>query len=181
MVYTKLVKNRRSLLQLVAFGVAVIALLFSGSQAIPHPTKADVNEAVCSWELPRVAEVIDGDTIKVKNENTNAVATVRLIGVDTPETKDPRKPVQYYGKEASNYTKDQLEGKKVILEGDVEGRDKYSRALCYVRLADGTLFNEQLVTEGYARVDTFPPNIKYKQLFEKAEADAKQNNRGLWK
>lgn len=126
-------------------------------------------------EKATIERVIDGDTFAIENN-----VKVRLIGVDTPETVKPNTPVQYYGKEASNYSKKVLTGKTVYLKGDVQNRDKYNRLLRYVYLEDGTFYNEQLVKEGYARVMTVPPDIKYQDIFLRAERYARQNNKGLW-
>lgn len=123
----------------------------------------------------KVERVIDGDTIKIETGES-----VRYIGIDTPETVHPRKPVQYYGKEASEYNKKQVEGKKVRLEFDVQERDHYGRLLCYVYLADGTFVNAELVKQGYAQVSTYPPNVKYQELFLSLQKEARTRNRGLW-
>ena len=97
----------------------------------------------------RVERVIDGDTIHVRVEGKRY--TVRLIGVDTPETKHPTKPVQYFGREASDFTKAALEGKTVMLQKDRTGDtvDRYGRWLRYV-LLDGDNFNARLIRDGYA-------------------------------
>ena len=130
----------------------------------------------------KVIRVVDGDTIEVE---VNAKAEkIRYIGVNTPETVDPRRPVQCFGKEASNENKRLVEGKEVILEKDVSETDKFKRLLRYVYLPldDGTtLFvNDYLVREGFAQVDTFPPDVKYQQRFLEAQKDARYNNMGLW-
>lgn len=83
--------------------------------------------------------VVDGDTIIVNIDGKKE--RVRLIGVDTPETKHPNKPVEYFGREASAFTKGMVEGKKVKLEYDWQRRDKYGRLLAYVYLEDGTFLN----------------------------------------
>jgi endonuclease YncB( thermonuclease family) len=129
--------------------------------------------------LYRVTGVDDGDTIKVEQDGNNE--TVRLIGIDTPETKDPRKPVQCFGEAASRQTKAWLLGKAVRLEPDPLGdnRDKYNRLLRYVYLPDGTLINAQLIEQGYAFAYTIFPFEKLDQ-FRKLEAQARSDNRGLW-
>jgi len=109
-----------------------------------------------------VLRVIDGDTVEVTW--SGGTESVRMIGIDTPETVHPTKEVQVYGKEASDFTKSHLTGKNVSLEFDVEKRDKYGRLLAYVWL-DGIMFNETLVSQGYAQVSTYPPNIKYVEVF----------------
>jgi endonuclease YncB( thermonuclease family) len=127
----------------------------------------------------KVIRVVDGDTIEVRFSN-GAIAKVRLIGVNTPETVAPNRPVERYGKEASNYTKKRLTNKTVTLEFDVGIKDKYGRLLAYVWIGK-ELYNETLVKEGYARVMTIQPNVKYQERFIKAERAARQAKKGLWK
>ena len=124
-----------------------------------------------------VERVVDGDTLVVAGGHR-----VRLIGVDTPETKDPRKPVQCFGREASAYVSSLLGGGAgVRLVGDVEPRDVYGRTLAYVyRLADGFFVNAALVREGYAQVLTIPPNVAHADEFVALARDARQSGRGLW-
>lgn len=128
-----------------------------------------------------VSSVSDGDTIKV---NVNGkIETVRLIGVDTPETKDPRKPVQCFGKQASDFTTQQLNGTSVRLEPDAtqQERDKYGRLLRYVYMPNGTLFNQLLVASGYAYEYTYQNNpYQFHDDFIKAQRLAQQEGRGLW-
>lgn len=128
-------------------------------------------------DVYQVTRVVDGDTIVVDIDGVSE--KVRLIGVDTPETVHPTKGVEPYGKEASNFTKAQLEGKKVRLEFDVQERDKYGRLLAYIWL-DNKLFNETLVEKGYAQIATFPPNVKYVERFKAAQQRAREANLGLW-
>lgn len=123
----------------------------------------------------KVIRVVDGDTIEIEGGEK-----VRYIGMDTPETVDPRKSVQCFGKEASDKNKELVEGKIVELEKDISNTDKYGRLLRYVRI-DGIMINEVLVKEGYARIDTVPPDIKYSKIFLAAEKEARTNDRGLWK
>ncbi len=170
--------NRRAVRQLLATLVALIAIILSSSSLMQQSPKADEASAVLDESYPRVIEVVDGDTIKVSDGK--AQKTVRLIGIDTPETKDPRKPVQYYGVEASNFTKDLLENRHVNLQKDISNTDRYARLLRYVYLGDGTFVNEKLIRDGYAHASTFPPDVKYSDLFAEAERDARTHKRGLW-
>ena len=130
--------------------------------------------------LSRVVSIDDGDTIRV--QQGSAVETVRFIGMDTPEVKDPRKPVQCYGEQASNETKSLLTGKSVRLVADSIGdnRDKYHRLLRYVYLPDGTFVNELLVKKGYAFAYIVFPFDKMDQ-FKQDEAQAHAAGEGLWK
>jgi len=125
-----------------------------------------------------VVRVVDGDTIVVQVDDSEE--TVRFIGVNTPETKHPEKPVECYGEEASAFTESLLPvGSSVRLELDVQERDKYGRLLAYVWL-DGTMVNEVLLSEGYAQVMTIPPNVRYAERFLEAEREARAEGRGLW-
>lgn len=126
-----------------------------------------------------VTKVIDGDTIELQNGQR-----VRLLGIDTPETKDPRRPVGCFGKEASNKTKNLIEGKLVILQKDVSETDKYKRLLRYIFLPldNGQILfvNDYLVREGFAKALTYPPDVKYNEQFREAERQARDGNKGLW-
>lgn len=115
-----------------------------------------------------VTRVVDGDTIVVGG-NTK----VRYIGINSPEAS------QCFGFEASQANKNLTEGKQVKLEYDVQHLDKYGRTLAYV-WSENTFVNEELVREGFAQVSTYPPNVKYVEVFKKAEREARENNRGLW-
>ena len=125
-----------------------------------------------------VERVIDGDTIQVVVDGTRRI--VRLIGVDTPETKHPTKPVQYFGQEASAYTKAALEGKTVMLQKDRTGDtiDRYGRWLRYV-LLDGDNFNARLIRDGYAHAYRRFPFSKRTE-FIRLEEKARQRGIGLW-
>jgi len=139
-----------------------------------EPTQPTTNPNP-EYQFNLVKRVIDGDTIELDNG-----IKVRYIGIDTPETKHPRKPVQYFGKEASEANKKLVEGKKVRLEYDIQQHDKYGRTLAYVYLTDGTFVNAWLVENGYARVSTYPPNVKYQDKFRELERKAREEQKGLW-
>ncbi len=139
-----------------------------------HPPVVRVN----SKHVVKVIRVVDGDTIDVRFSN-GATSRVRFIGVNTPETVHPQKPVEKYGKEASNYTKKRLTNQTVTLEFDVGVKDKYGRFLAYVWVGK-ELYNETLVQDGYARVMTIQPNVKYQQRFITAERKARLQKKGLW-
>lgn len=132
-------------------------------------------------ETYEIRKVVDGDTIEIKRYGRTE--TVRLIGVDTPETVDPRKPVQCYGREAADYSKKLMTGKRVKLESDplVGERDKYNRLLAYVWLDQNQLVNQMLVAGGYAHEYTYRSQVyKYQQQFKDAQTSAKENGVGLW-
>ena len=124
--------------------------------------------------------VVDGDTIDIAiSGNTERV---RLIGINTPETKHPTKGMECFGPEASAYTKQLLpKGTKLRVERDIEARDKYSRLLLYVYIDNSNVFvNLDLVLQGYARPMVFEPNTAHKADFAQAATQAELRNVGLW-
>lgn len=170
------------------------------------------------WKPPydfvkaKVVKVIDGDTIIVKIKKTtfnnrktlkNLRFSVRLIGIDTPESrpnrraeiqsKESRRDIQtiiFLGKKAKEFTeKNLLIGKKgrkkiykyVFLEFDVEPQDRYGRLLAYVWLPNGEMLNKKIICSGYAYPLTVPPNVKYEKEFLKCFRKARKYQRGLWK
>jgi micrococcal nuclease len=159
-------------------------------QEVQHPTQPAVNieippiyesSAASSEESIKAEEgtvlvtrVIDGDTIEIEGGQH-----VRYIGINTPETVDPRKPVECYGVEASNRNKQLVEGKLVRLEKDVSETDQYGRLLRYVYV-DNVFVNLILVQEGFAYSSAYPPDVKYQGEFTDAERMARENNKGLW-
>lgn len=141
------------------------------------------------FEEATVVRVVDGDTIHV--EINGEKKKVRLILVDTPESVHPRKPVEFYGKEASAFTTHELDGKTVYLEKDVSDTDRYGRLLRYVWLdvPEGKdlekdlrekCFNAKLLLQGYANLSTFPPDVKYVDYFRFFEKSAREAGLGLW-
>ena len=128
--------------------------------------------------------VKDGDTYVVKAENNDEDIIVRLIGVDTPESVAPSsysKENTEEGKEVSDIVKSKLhEGDTVFLEFDASTEDKYGRMLAYVYLEDGTMMQDWLLENGYARTATYPPNVKYTDHFTEIQHKAAENNTGLW-
>lgn len=135
-----------------------------------------------------VGRVVDGDTAVIRIDGQNR--RVRFLGVDTPETVHPNKPVQYYGREASNFTKKSLNSKQVWLEYDASATDRYNRQLAYIwtskpsSINESTIrkdmFNAKLLLGGYAKVLIIKPNKKYEELFRKFEAEAQQGRKGIW-
>ncbi len=126
-----------------------------------------------------VRRVVDGDTLVLENKER-----VRLIGVDTPETKHPNKPVEYFGKEATAFTKKMVQGKRVRLEFDqanahIGHKDRYRRTLAYVFLEDGTFLNAEIIKQGFGFAYTRFP-FQYMDEFRRYEQKAREQNRGLW-
>lgn len=130
--------------------------------------------------LYQVVEVVDGDTIKVKIKNK--VETIRLIGINTPETNDPIKKLECFGNEAKDKSREVLLGQKVRLQNDPtqDNRDKYKRLLRYVFLEDGTNFNKLMIEQGFAYEYTYDIPYKYQTEFKKAQMDAERTKTGLW-
>ncbi|MSP78616.1 MAG: micrococcal nuclease [Dehalococcoidia bacterium] len=128
-------------------------------------------------DLVLVVDVVDGDTIKVAIGGR--LTTVRYIGVDTPETVDPRRDVQPYGPEASAANKKLVQGKMVRLEKDVSETDRFGRLLRYVYVGD-VMVNAWLVENGYAQAISYPPDVRHQDLFIKSQREAREARRGLW-
>lgn len=125
----------------------------------------------------RVTRVVDGDTIEVEIDGREY--TLRYIGINTPETVDPRRPVECFGQESSDFNKRLVLGKSVSLEKDVSETDAFGRLLRYVWL-DGEMVNATLVREGYAQASAYPPDVKHQDLFSSLQAQAAGAGRGLW-
>lgn len=139
--------------------------------------EVEESEIVATGEY-QVTRVVDGDTIEVNYNGTEE--KVRLIGIDTPESVHPDKEKNSeYGEQASEYTKNLLEGKTVRLEFDVQERDSYGRLLAYVYI-DDVMVNKKLLEEGLAQIATYPPNVKYVDEFTKIQETARENKKGFW-
>ena len=141
------------------------------------------------WKQPRIAaltgfapvtvdakcvRIVDGDTIQLDDGEK-----VRYIGMDTPETKHPYKPVEAFGHEASAANRKLVEGRRVTLEYDVERRDRYGRLLAYVYVGD-VFVNAELLAQGYAQTSTYPPNVRYAHMFSYIQRSAREVGKGLW-
>ena len=163
------------------FGVysTIAPVKTSASESESSLTIVENNDEVSS-ERYRVIKVVDGDTLDI--DLNGKIERLRLIGIDTPETVDPRKDVQCFGKEASNKAKELLNEQYITLESEeTQGeRDKYKRLLRYVYLPDGTNFNLFMIAEGYAHEYTYDEPYKYQSEFKQAESIARQIPKGLW-
>jgi micrococcal nuclease len=129
--------------------------------------------------LYQVTKFDDGDTIQVDMEGKKE--TIRFIGVDTPETHDPRKPIQCFGKAAAAFTKNLIGENRVRLEADPtnSNRDRYQRLLRYVYLPNGTLVNKKIIAEGYGfALVSFP--FQKMEEFKAVQVTAREQNKGLW-
>ena len=200
---------------------ALVLILSLSSISFGHPGKLDANgghydketgeyhyhkgpNALQSLEIRRntiykakIERVVDGDTAIISfifdDGSEYLKERVRFLGVNTPETVHPNKPVEYYGKEASNFTKSQLTDKIVWLQTDVGVRDRYDRMLAYVWLREPSekdlddedsvrkyMFNAKLLLDGYAQLMTIQPNSKYSNMFVYFQREARNAKKGLW-
>lgn len=181
--------------------ISLFLISCSKSNTLDNSNNKDINTNSTNqnFEIATVSKNIDGDTIKVKFSNDdingnykNSEQTIRLIGVNTPETVKQNSPVEPYGKEASDFTKSTLKvGTKIYLEKDIGDTDKYNRLLRYVWLdipndsssneeLKSKMFNSILLDEGYAQIMTIQPNVKYQDYFLNLQKNARQNQKGLW-
>ena len=128
-------------------------------------------------EEAQVRRVVDGDTIDVSVGA--GTRRIRYIGMNTPESVDPNRPVQCFGKEAAERNRLLVEGKRVRLERDISETDRFGRTLRYVWVGDVQI-NARLVQEGYAQVAMFPPDVRYQDLFVRLQREAQEAKRGLW-
>lgn len=162
--------------------VTLILLVFGliTGQALHNPK--EIAEIIAALPSPTpddgrflVAKVIDGDTIELDTGEK-----VRYIGVNTPETVDPHRDPQCFGKEASDYNTALVQGHRVELVADTSNTDKYGRLLRYVYKEDGTFVNERLIRDGYAYALAYPPDTAHKADFVVAQRQAQATSRGLW-
>lgn len=161
----------------------------TSTSAAPSPVPGQTSGLAPTGPIERatVVRVVDGDTIVI--DRGRGEERLRYIGVDTPETVDPRQPVQWMGPEASAANKALVDGRAVVLERDVSETDRFGRLLRYVWLEDGAsvgaasgwlLVNLELVARGFAQVSTFPPDVRYVELYLAAQRIAREQGLGLW-
>ena len=178
-----------ALLATLAAGIASQQRPISASLLLATPRAAEVETKNESKPVAytavhdgsyQVVHVVDGDTLDIAVGDS--IARLRLIGMDTPEVVDPRKPVQCFGREASEKAHELLDGKQVLTESDPsQGTfDKYGRTLEYVRLPDGMLYNEYMIASGYAHEYTYHLPYKYQAAFKADEKAARENQLGFW-
>lgn len=182
-----LLKEKIRLIQLLGLTVITIGIIVLQipSKAIPkyHPlppdrwnsfTPVDNSVEPLNREKAKVEYAYDGDTIKLTDGRK-----VRYIGVNTPEIGGKYTNGECFGAEAMNVNKQLVSGQEVEMEKDISELDKYGRHLRYIWV-DNVFINEFLVLQGYARVETIPPDVKYTRIFKEAESEARKNHRGLW-
>ena len=160
----------------------VLSWMMTGCSSLPGtPGGSDADGLVVSRAI--VEEVVDGDTVRIRVDGD--VESVRLLGIDTPETRHPTKPVECFGPQASAALGALLpEGMQVRIERDIESRDAYGRLLLYVFVVGPTsevFVNLALVRHGFARSLIIEPNVRYAESLVNAAFDAQRNDRGLWR
>ena len=159
----------------------LLLLLTACSQPARVQSAPPIVQPAPARQTVTVTEVVDGDTVYVRFAD-GRTDKVRLIGIDTPETRDPRKPVQCFGVAASNRAKELLNHQTVSLELDPSQgeRDRYKRLLAYLWLPDGRNFGEVMLAEGYAHEYTYRVPYAYQAEFKAAQSAAKASGAGLW-
>ncbi len=181
-------RRQRLALTILCLLAALFAVCFDYSchNHKQQSTSSQQHAAVSDYEryndkMFGVVKVIDGDTIYIDIPDGNDVQTrVRLLGVDTPETKNPKTGVMYFGPQASEFTKKSAQGKIVRIFLDAKkSRDKYNRILAYVQLPDGKFLNEELLSEGFAYADVRFKHSYYHKYMQ-LESVAKRAKKGLW-
>ncbi|MBL8159685.1 thermonuclease family protein [Candidatus Saccharibacteria bacterium] len=172
-----LLKRRTRTLLRSALGLVLAFIVFTLAQSLEGKGPFTPDDPAPPGQYT-VIDVADGDTIYVSMDGIRE--SIRLVGVDTPETHHPSKPAQCYGTEATQFTRNLVKGKPVKLVADTKqpNRDKYGRLLRYVFLQDGRELNELLVTGGYAFVTNF--NTEKKKEFRQLQEAAKNSRTGLW-
>ena len=170
--------------------VCVLFIACERQVELTQQTPATLSQEPEGAEEATVVRVVDGDTIIVEitgrtpgpgagEAPEGEELSVRLIGIDTPESVKPNSPVECFGEEASAAAKALLEGQDVLLVKDVEETDRYDRLLRYVYLGS-EMANARLVANGYASAFTYPPNVRHAEFFVQLERDARDKDRGLW-
>jgi micrococcal nuclease len=181
--------------QVLIVSAIITAILLIGSQSSVQTSITDliglnpVKQSVAKFrslspdlEIVTINRVIDGDTAITKDGRT-----IRFLNIDTPETKKPNTPVMCFGPEASQFSKDVLEGREVTLRKDKEDEDKYGRKLRFIFIAGKNTdnieqsINALLVQKGFARREIIRPNNTFEREFTAWESEAQKNGLGVWK
>ncbi|MCC7522793.1 thermonuclease family protein [Candidatus Uhrbacteria bacterium] len=174
--------SKRKLYRLAILFIAGFIFTISLQAPAQEDRPSEVVRQAATSTNAVITRVVDGDTVEARLD-TGDEATVRLLGINTPETVDPRRPVECFGKEASNYMKQMVDGQRVRLDADTQADDidKYGRLLRNIVLDDGTDINARMVRDGYAYayID-FPLNKNRKAELVRLEEEARTAERGLW-
>lgn len=179
----------------IVFSSILLALTSSCTISVELPNSTEDSPATIesvptlsnpksSNQLPKgswytVEEIVDGDTFRIRKNGKKV--RVRLIGIDAPETRDSQhKKIGFYGQEAKAYLAQRIAGQTVLLVKDVDSLDRYGRTLSYVYLENGSFINLEMVENGYAKINTVPPNVTHAETLKKAQRKARGQNKGLW-
>lgn len=181
----KLFRPKKLIISLLSLCLVIISLIATGKTpeellqlAVPQ-SQQSVQGIQTQKQYANVVKAVDGDTITVSLNGTQE--KVRIIGINTPESVDPRRGVQCFGKEAARFTEETLQGQTVTLETDPSqsDRDKYGRMLRYVWIGDID-FGKLLISSGFAHEYTYGDPHKYQKEYQEAENEARINKKGLW-
>lgn len=172
----------------LAFLIPTVSSLFNNRA---NTSKLDSN----NLEKVQVVKHVDGDTVHVKFAD-GRIEKLRIIGVDAPKLASEFREAEFYAEEASEYLHDLIYGKTVYLEKDVSDRDQYNRLLRYVWLESAVdnvdfdnitktdlanhMVNAKLLADGYAKLVTFPPDVKYHKFLRDFNKEAREEDLGLW-
>lgn len=157
--------------------VAVCLLILPQTESPDGGRERGTDPVAGASLVAEVVRAVDGDTAIVEIDGSEE--RLRYIGVDTPESVQPGRPVECFGKEASRANAELVEGRRVRLEIGAEPRDRYGRLLAYVRVGE-LMVNEELLRRGYATTLTIPPNDRYAARFRRLEQAARRAGIGLW-
>lgn len=173
-------KQSKILTTLLTLFIAALFSIHKGDPALIGINTPASNSPTSATSSYRVTHVVDGDTVDI--ERDGVTIRVRLLGINSPESVDPRRPVECFGKEASRYAKNILDNQEVLLVTDPsQGMlDKYGRTLAYVFLLDARNFNQQMIAEGYAYEYTYNKPYRYQYAFKQAEYATQREEKGLW-
>lgn len=158
--------------------IFICLIFFSGIVCAQHAEYAAGDSLSGPFTLTKL---VDGDTFWVDDGSLKGLK-VRLIGVDAPESRARfGNPEEAYGREATEYLHRLLQDSTIYLSFDVDSLDQFGRTLAYAFLPNGTFVNAKLIEDGYAQISTHPPNVKFVDLFILLQAQARENQKGLWK
>jgi micrococcal nuclease len=160
--------------------ICILAVVIFVEQSKEETQSTNPLVAGSKIQVATVTSIIDGDTVGVMLDGDTK--KIRLIGIDTPETKDPRKPVECFGVEATEAITALIEGKNIFLTSDPSqtNQDRYGRLLRYISLEDGTDIGYQMILQGFAREYTYQDPYQKQAEYQMAETTAREKNTGFW-
>ena len=173
-----MISRKKLLTLLVSLAITLIAIQLEKSEPVLIEPPKTESEQVATSTI-RVTRIVDGDTFEVTIDGQ--VEKVRMLGIDTPESVDPRKPVQCFAKEATKKLKELISDQEIVMTPDFtnDDRDKYNRLLRYVSLSNGLDVNGELIKQGYAYAYIKFP-FERREAYLKLQTEARTMGRGLW-